>query len=91
MCCDILFILLYISVTARFMFFYKPGVTNLHFEDNDQTSRTGWRNRSDRFSHGCHFWVRTYALLFSGKAYVPENILLDQTYLKMMISNTSPI
>ena len=34
MCCDILFILLYIRVTypgtymiARFMFFYKPGVT----------------------------------------------------------------
>jgi hypothetical protein len=70
---------------------YSMVKSKLYLVDIEHTGLTGGTHRSDRSNQTCQFWVQTYALLFSGKACVPENIHKDQNWLKMMINNASPI
>jgi hypothetical protein len=69
---------------------YLMVKSNLHFMIFDHTGLTGGTHRSDRSDKMCQFLVRTYALLFSGKACVPENIHNDQNWIKTMINAHRP-
>jgi hypothetical protein len=69
---------------------YSIVKSKLYFVDIDHTGLTGGTHRSDRSNQTCQFWVRTYAPLFSGKAWVPRNIHNDQNWLKTMINVHRP-
>jgi hypothetical protein len=70
---------------------YPMMKSKSYFVDFDNTDLTSGTHRSDQSDQTCQFWVRTCAPIFCGKTCVSRNIHKDQTWMKTMINNVSPI